>query len=69
MQHVLETIVQVLLVGTGSFLRWMIFKKKETFIVFFKTKSNYCNDLFIGAVFWTMLSLGGYYTYVFIRNS
>ncbi|QDK40571.1 hypothetical protein DOM21_03705 [Bacteriovorax stolpii] len=69
MQHILEAIVQILLVGTGSFIRWLIFKKKESFIVFFKTKSNYWNDLFIGALFWTILSVGGYYAYIFFKNA
>lgn len=57
----IEAIVEITLVGTGTFVRWFIFNRGE------KLKSNQDNgdffwtDLTIGFLVWTSVGSGVYY--------
>lgn len=51
-----EAIVEVFLIGTGAFVRWIFIGKKLKFTIFLKEKASYWTDLFLGVIIWVCMA-------------
>lgn len=56
-----EFIVEVLLVGTGTALRWFLFQRGQSLSSAKETGDLYWTDLILGLMIWTSVGSGIYY--------
>lgn len=58
-----EAIVEIFLIGTGAFFRWIFVGRELKFKTFLKERSSYWTDLFWGIIVWVFIGILVYFLF------